>query len=37
MSEDHFVAVLCREYAALNPSERKQKIRQLVSESRENE
>jgi hypothetical protein len=37
MSKDHFISVLCREYAALNPSDRKQKIRELVSESRENE
>jgi|HubBroStandDraft_2_1064218.scaffolds.fasta_scaffold154837_2 hypothetical protein len=37
MSDDHFVSVRCREYAALNPSDRKQKIRELVSESRENE
>lgn len=37
MPEDHFVSVLRREYAALNASDRKQKIRELVSESRENE
>lgn len=37
MSKDHFVSVLRREYAALSASDRKQKIRELVSESRENE
>jgi hypothetical protein len=37
MSKDHFVSVLLREYAALSPSDRKQKIRELVSESAENE
>ncbi len=37
MSKDHFVSALRREYTALNPSDRKQKIRELVSESRENE
>lgn len=37
MSKDRFVSALRREYAALTPSDRKQKIRELVSESRENE
>lgn len=37
MSTDHFVSALRREYAALAPSDRKQKIRDLVSESSENE
>jgi len=37
MPNDHFVAALRREYAALTPSDRKQKIRELVSESPENE
>jgi hypothetical protein len=37
MSKDHFVATLRREYAVLTPSDRKQKIRELVSESPENE
>jgi hypothetical protein len=37
MSNDHFVATLRREYAALTPSDRAQKIRELVSESPENE
>jgi hypothetical protein len=36
MSEDHFVSALRREYAGLNPSDRKKKIRELVSESQEN-
>jgi hypothetical protein len=35
--QDHFVSVLRREYAALSPSARKRKIRELVSESQENE
>jgi hypothetical protein len=37
MSKDHFVSALRRDYAALAPSDRKQKIRELVSESQENE
>ena len=37
MSKDHFVSVLHREYAALSPSDRQQKIRELVSESAESE
>ncbi|MHB8502665.1 MAG: hypothetical protein ACYDCG_07750 [Candidatus Acidiferrales bacterium] len=37
MPKDHFVSVLRREYAALRPSDRKQKIRELVAESPENE
>ncbi|MGB7282928.1 MAG: hypothetical protein WBE13_11755 [Candidatus Acidiferrum sp.] len=37
MSKDHFVSALRREYAVLNPSDCKQKIRELVSESLENE
>lgn len=37
MSKDHFVSVLRQEYAALSPSDRQQKIRELVSESPENE
>jgi hypothetical protein len=37
MSRDHFVSVLLREYAALSPLDRRQKIRELVSESAVNE
>ena len=37
MPQDHFVSVLRREYGALSPSDRKRKIRELVSESQENE
>ncbi|HKV23722.1 MAG TPA: hypothetical protein VJN93_03950 [Candidatus Acidoferrum sp.] len=37
MPEDHFVTVLRQEYAALSASDRKRKIRELVSESKENE
>ena len=36
MSLDYFVSVLRDKYAALDPSIRKQKIRELVSESAEN-
>ena len=35
--EDHFASVLLRQYAALTASGRKQRIRELVSESQENE
>lgn len=35
MSQEYFVSVLRERYAAMSPSERKQKIRELVSESPE--
>lgn len=36
MPKDHFVVKLRESYAAMSPSERQQKIRKLVSESKDN-
>jgi hypothetical protein len=36
VSQEYFVSVLREKYADLDPSERKRKIRELVSESPEN-
>jgi hypothetical protein len=36
VSEDHFVSELRKEYAALEPGDRKKKIRELVAESKDN-